>query len=88
VLPSTRLDLHDQPAAVVLGGSVLAARDPLLTEGVSVRLAAYAPRANVLVTDDPPVIGSALLGLDALGASADAETAARAALLTRTRPAR
>jgi N-acetylglucosamine kinase-like BadF-type ATPase len=83
-----RLDLHDQPAAVVLGGSVLAARDPLLMEGVSVRLAAYAPGANVLVTDDPPVIGSALLGLDALGASADAETAARAALLTRTRPAR
>jgi N-acetylglucosamine kinase-like BadF-type ATPase len=83
-----RLDLHDQPAAVVLGGSVLAARDPLLMEGVSVRLAAYAPHANVLVTDDPPVIGSALLGLDALGASADAETAARAALLARTRTAR
>jgi N-acetylglucosamine kinase-like BadF-type ATPase len=83
-----QLDLHDQSTDVVLGGSVLAARDPLLMEGVSVRLAAYAPHANVLVTDDPPVIGAALLGLDELGISADVEIAARAALLARARTAR
>jgi N-acetylglucosamine kinase-like BadF-type ATPase len=83
-----RLHVHDQPTDVVLGGSVLAARDPLLMEGVSLRLAAYAPRATVLVTDDPPLIGAALLGLHALGASTDAEIAARAALLARTRAAR
>ncbi len=65
-----RLDLRDQPTDVVLGGSVLAARDPLLMEGVSRRLAAHAPRANLLVVDDPPVVGAALLGLDALGAVA------------------
>jgi hypothetical protein len=40
------------------------------------------------VVDDPPVVGAALLGLDALGASPEAETAARAALLVRTRTAR
>jgi N-acetylglucosamine kinase-like BadF-type ATPase len=80
-----RLHLHDQPTDVVLGGSVLAARDPLLMEGLSVRLAAYAPHANVLITDDPPVIGAALLGLDALGSSAEVEIAARAALLARAR---
>ena len=80
-----RLALRDQPTDVVLGGGVLAARHPLLMEGVSRRLAAYAPRANLLVVDDPPVVGAALLGLDSLGASPDAEIAARAAMLARTR---
>ena len=80
-----RLALRDQPTDVVLGGGVLAARHPLLMEEVSRRLAAYAPRANLLVVDDPPVVGAALLGLDSLGASPDAEIAARAALLARTR---
>ena len=80
-----RLALRDQPTDVVLGGGVLAARHPLLMEGVSRRLAAYAPRANLLVVDDPPVVGAALLGLDSLGASPDAEIAARTALLARTR---
>jgi N-acetylglucosamine kinase-like BadF-type ATPase len=80
-----RLKLRDHPTDVVLGGSVLAARHPLLMEGVSWRLAAYAPRANLLVVDDPPVVGAALLGLDAIGALPDAERAVRTALLARTR---
>jgi N-acetylglucosamine kinase-like BadF-type ATPase len=79
-----RLRLRDQRADVVLGGSVLAARHPLLMEGVSRRLAAYAPRANLLVVDDPPVVGAALLGMDAFGSSPDAEIAVRTALLART----
>jgi N-acetylglucosamine kinase-like BadF-type ATPase len=80
-----RLRLRDQPTDVVLGGSVLAARHPLLIEGVSRRLAAHATHVNLLVVDDPPVVGAALLGLDALGASPDAASAARTALLARTR---
>ncbi|HET9303661.1 MAG TPA: BadF/BadG/BcrA/BcrD ATPase family protein [Propionibacteriaceae bacterium] len=80
-----RLALRDQPTDVVLGGGVLATRHPQLMEGVSRRVAAYAPRANLLVVDDPPVVGAALLGLDALGASPEAEIAARAAMLARTR---
>jgi N-acetylglucosamine kinase-like BadF-type ATPase len=80
-----RLSLRDQPTDVVLGGSVLAARHALLMEGVSRRLAASAPRANLLVVDDPPVVGAALLGLDALGADPAAEIAVRRALLARTR---
>jgi N-acetylglucosamine kinase-like BadF-type ATPase len=79
-----RLKLRDEPTDVVLGGSVLAARHPLLMDGVSRRLAAYAPRANLLVVDDPPVVGAALLGLDGLGATPDAEFAVRTALLART----
>jgi N-acetylglucosamine kinase-like BadF-type ATPase len=80
-----RLALRDQPIDVVLGGGVLATRHPQLIEGVSRRVAAYAPRASLLVVDDPPVVGAALLGLDALGASPEAEIAARAAMLARTR---
>jgi N-acetylglucosamine kinase-like BadF-type ATPase len=82
-----RLDLRDQPTDVVLGGGVLATRHPLLMEGVWRRLAAYAPHANLLVVDDPPVVGAALLGLDAIGASAGAEIVARDAILARTRTA-
>jgi N-acetylglucosamine kinase-like BadF-type ATPase len=78
-----RLDLRGQPTDVVLGGGVLASRDPLLMDGISRRFAAHAPEVDLLVIDDPPVVGAALLGLDALGASPDAETAARTALLTR-----
>ena len=83
-----RLKLRDQPTDVVLGGGVLAARHPLLMEGVSQRLAAHAPRVNLLVVDDPPVVGAALLGLDAFGASPDVGIAARTALLARTRTSR
>jgi N-acetylglucosamine kinase-like BadF-type ATPase len=80
-----RLGLQDRPTDVVLGGSVLAARHPQLMKGVSQRLAAYAPRANLLVVDDPPVVGAALLGLAALGASLEVEMATRRALIARTR---
>ena len=52
---------------------------------VSARLTAYEPQLNLLIVDDPPVVGAALLGLDAIGASPDAEIAARAGLLARTR---
>ena len=83
-----RLGLRNQPTDVVLGGSILGARDPLLMEGVSGRVEAYAPHVNLLVVDDPPVVGAALLGLDAIGASADAEIAARTTLLDRTRTTR
>ena len=66
---------------------MLAARHPLLMEGLSRRLAAYAPGVNLVLVDDPPVVGAALLGLDALGAPADAEIAARDGILARTRKA-
>jgi N-acetylglucosamine kinase-like BadF-type ATPase len=80
-----RLNLRDQPTDVVLGGGVLATRNPLLMGGILQRLTAYAPRVNVQVVADAPVVGAALLGLDAIGASRDAEMAARTALLTRMR---
>ena len=64
-----RLELLDAPADVVLGGGVLASRQPLLLDGVRARLAAEAPLAVPRVVDTPPVVGAALLGLDYLAAT-------------------
>src|SRR5205085_674257 len=68
-----RLGLTGLATPVVLGGSVLAARDPMLTAGVIDGIRAGAPHAAVRITDVPPVAGAALLGLDRLGAGPEAE---------------
>ncbi len=73
-----RLGLLDAPAAVVLGGSVLAARHPQLMDGVAARLASVAPKAVPQVVTAPPVLGAALLGLDRVGGGAGAQDRLRA----------
>jgi N-acetylglucosamine kinase-like BadF-type ATPase len=75
-----RLDLLQRPATVVLGGGVLASRDPLLLDGVVRRLDAQAPQALVSVVSAPPVLGAALAGLDLLGAPPAAGARLRAEL--------
>jgi N-acetylglucosamine kinase-like BadF-type ATPase len=72
-----RLDLADQPVPVVLGGGVLAARDPLLTSEITKRLADEAPLAEPRIVDVPPVVGAALLGLDRIGAPSAAHARLR-----------
>ncbi|MER5882559.1 BadF/BadG/BcrA/BcrD ATPase family protein [Streptomyces sp. NPDC001941] len=67
-----RLGLLDEEAPVLLGGSVLAARHPRLVARIDEGLHARAPKATVEVVGEPPVLGAALLGLDAVGAPADA----------------
>ena len=79
-----RLHLLDQPAELVLGGGVLAARDPLLLGSVEAKVHERAPQVEIRVVDRPPVVGAALLGMDALGASPAAEARLREALLERT----
>jgi N-acetylglucosamine kinase-like BadF-type ATPase len=74
-----RLGLDGAAVPVVLGGSLLAAADPLLTRLVTAGLAAGAPAAVPRIVDVPPVAGAALLGLDQAGAGADAEARLRAA---------
>jgi N-acetylglucosamine kinase-like BadF-type ATPase len=74
-----RLGLTGLATPVVLGGSMLAARDPLLTSRTIEAITAAAPRAVVRITDVPPVAGAALLGLDYLGAGPGAERRLRAA---------
>ena len=75
-----RLGLRDAPHAVVLGGGVLRARQPMLHEPLLAGLRAYSPRAEVTVVTDPPVVGAALLALDALGGSAAYEGSLRDAM--------
>ncbi|MDL5201632.1 BadF/BadG/BcrA/BcrD ATPase family protein [Streptomyces sp. ALI-76-A] len=73
----TRLDLLAEETPVLLGGGILAARHPLLEDGVRDLLAARAPKAVPQVVTAPPVLGSALLGLDHLGADAQAQERVR-----------
>ena len=79
-----RLDLAGLATPVVLGGGMLAARDPLLTARTIDSIMATAPRAVVRITDVPPVAGAALMGLDYLGAGPAAERRLRAAYTERT----
>jgi N-acetylglucosamine kinase-like BadF-type ATPase len=81
-----RLGLTGLATPVVLGGGVLAARDPMLTAGVTEGIRAGAPHAAVRITDVPPVAGAALLGLDRLGAGPEAERRLRANYAERTPP--
>ncbi|WP_244992614.1 N-acetylglucosamine kinase [Saccharothrix coeruleofusca] len=74
-----RLALLAEPVTVVLGGGVLTGTGGAVVGAVRRRLAELAPRAEVRVVDVPPVVGAALLGLDALGAAQGAEERLRAA---------
>jgi N-acetylglucosamine kinase-like BadF-type ATPase len=56
------------PVPVVLGGSLMTARDPLLSSTIATRLAGMLPGAEMRIVDVPPVAGAALLGLDHVGA--------------------
>ena len=76
-----RLGLDDEPVPVVLGGGVLATRDPLLIGEIAKRLADEAPRAGPRVIDIPPVAGAAMLGLDHIGAPLSAQARLRDAYL-------
>ncbi len=63
-----RLGLLEDEAPVLLGGSVLAARHPELDTRIRALLAERAPKAEARVVTVAPVLGAALLGLDAVGA--------------------
>src|SRR5215217_7245579 len=78
-----RLGIGNESTDVVLGGGVLTARQPQLVDDVSRRIHGHAPGARVQVADSPPVVGAALLGLDALGLTASAEPRVRRGLLDR-----
>ncbi|MFE6703035.1 N-acetylglucosamine kinase [Streptomyces sp. NPDC057718] len=73
-----RLDLLEEEVPVLLGGSVLAARHPQLNDRIAALLAARAPKAEVRVVTEPPVLGAALLGLDRTGAAPEAHRRLRA----------
>ncbi|MGW6356727.1 N-acetylglucosamine kinase [Streptomyces sp. NPDC055092] len=78
VVALDRLGLLDEETPVLLGGSVLAARHPQLDDRIREMLAARAPKAVPRVVTARPVLGAALLGLDAVGADEDAHARVRA----------
>jgi N-acetylglucosamine kinase-like BadF-type ATPase len=77
-----RLDLVDEPTEVLLGGGLLQSGDGRLRGAVQTELRRAAPNASVTAAGSPPIVGAALLGLDAIGASAQAQRRVRAELET------
>ncbi|WP_346233645.1 N-acetylglucosamine kinase [Parafrigoribacterium mesophilum] len=75
-----RLDLLEQPVPVVLGGGVLASGNPRLLRGIEAGLASRAPEASAQLVRSRPILGAALLTLEAVDASPAALAAATAAL--------
>ncbi|MFU9037277.1 MULTISPECIES: N-acetylglucosamine kinase [Streptomyces] len=73
-----RLDLLADPTPVVLGGSVLAARHPLLHDPLTHLLSERAPKAVPHVLTTPPVLGAALATLDRTTSHPDAYARLRA----------
>ncbi|MFB6673985.1 N-acetylglucosamine kinase [Streptomyces sp. NPDC056390] len=78
VVALDRLGLLDEETPVLLGGSVLAARHPQLDDRVREMLTARAPKAVPRVVTARPVLGAALLGLDAMGADENVHARVRA----------
>ncbi len=74
-----RLGLLESRTDVVLGGGVLAARDPLLAGEIEARLHRHAPDAVPRFASLPPIAGAALLGLEHIGAGPAAARRLRAA---------
>ena len=75
-----RLGLLDRPVDLVLGGGVARGRDPRLLDQLGRQVLAANPRTSIVVVDAAPVVGAALLGLDALGATTDIADRVRAVL--------
>ncbi len=62
----TRLDLLSTDTEVVLGGGVLAAREPVLLDPILAALAGSAPHTRVTIPRITPIVGAVLLGLEHL----------------------
>ena len=69
----TRLDLLEEPAHVVLGGGLLQSGDVRLLRTIEAGLREVGPQLVVDAAVSPPIVGSALLGLDDLGAGPAAQ---------------
>ena len=72
-----RLELTEANADVVLGGRLLRAASPSVIETIARGINEVAPNARVLSASSEPIVGAALLGLDALAADGSARARAR-----------
>jgi N-acetylglucosamine kinase-like BadF-type ATPase len=72
-----RLDLVDEPVEVLLGGGLFQRADGALVDAIRIGLSAIGPAITVRATAAPPIVGSALLGLDQLGANGEVQERVR-----------
>jgi N-acetylglucosamine kinase-like BadF-type ATPase len=75
-----RLELADADPDVVLGGSLLRSLSREVIDRVEREIHELTPNARVVVSASEPIVGAALLGLDALAAGESALARARAEL--------
>lgn len=75
-----RLELTEADPDIVLGGRLLRVLSPNVVETIADGVHGVAPGARVLVAPSDPIVGAALLALDALSADANAIARARVAL--------
>jgi len=72
-----RLELVDDPVEVLLGGGLLQSGDGPLTAAIEAGLREVGPSILVKTASSPPIVGSVLLGLDALDAGGEARARAQ-----------
>lgn len=82
-----RLELLGEAVEVILGGGVLAAKDGGLLAAIEAGLHELSPGLMPRVISTPPIVGAALLALDAEGADEPAKQRARRELDVRREPA-
>jgi N-acetylglucosamine kinase-like BadF-type ATPase len=73
----TRLEMLRDDVDVVLGGGLLRAGSTQLDDRIDAIIHAAAPRAHIVRTTQPPVVGAAVLALDEAGATAPARARLR-----------
>lgn len=76
----TRLELLETDPDVILGGGVHRGVDSGVISSITVGITTFAPHANVTVAPSEPIVGAALMGLDALRSDWRAHARARAEL--------
>ena len=72
-----RLDLTHEPVEILLGGGLLRPGNGTLEAAIETGLSAVGDAITVRNTESPPIVGAALLGLDELGAGAEAQERVR-----------
>jgi N-acetylglucosamine kinase-like BadF-type ATPase len=76
----TRLGLTDDAVEIVVGGGLMRNASQDLLERIEEGLRSVGPRLSLSRTSLPPIVGAALLGLDAVGAAPGAQERARVEL--------
>ena len=78
----SRLGVENDAVEVVLGGGIFKTEDEGFHARVAAGIHAVAPNALLIRLSAPPVLGAALLGLDAIGADDEAKATLRRTLGT------